>query len=126
MAEAEEGAALRAALGAGPEIFVFNGHMAGDADRIRAAELVPLLNSPEQVARHLEAADRGPRLAEFVSLAAKLAVLEDERPDRELENSDEYRRLRKRANSLAEALEGEAAGLADAVAVRRALEEEEP
>ena len=60
VAEAEEGAALRAALGAGPEIFVFNGHMAGDADTIRAAELVPLLNSPEQVARHLEAAPEAP------------------------------------------------------------------
>ncbi|WP_372891343.1 alanine racemase [Rhodosalinus sp.] len=60
VAQAEEGAALRAALGAGPEIFVFNGHMAGDAAPIREAGLVPLLNSPEQVARHLEAAPEAP------------------------------------------------------------------
>ncbi|MFP4240096.1 MAG: alanine racemase [Rhodosalinus sp.] len=60
VALAEEGAALRAALGAGPEIFVFGGHMAGDAGLIRDAALVPLLNSPEQMARHLEAAPGAP------------------------------------------------------------------
>lgn len=52
VAIAEEGAALRAALGDGPEIAVFGGHMAGDAALIRDAGLIPMLNSPEQVARH--------------------------------------------------------------------------
>lgn len=48
----EEGAALRAALGPGPDIFVFAGHMAGDAPLLREAALIPLLNTPEQWARH--------------------------------------------------------------------------
>jgi alanine racemase len=52
VALAEEGAALRQALGAGPEIFVFSGHMAGDAGAISDNGLTPLLNSAEQVARH--------------------------------------------------------------------------
>lgn len=52
VALAEEGAALRAVLGFGPFIGVFSGHMAGDAALIRGAALVPMLNSPEQAARH--------------------------------------------------------------------------
>ena len=52
VAIAEEGAALRAALGEGPEIAVFAGHMAGDAALIRDHALIPLLNSPAQIARH--------------------------------------------------------------------------
>ncbi len=55
VAVAEEGAALRAALGPGPEIFVFSGHMPGDTDRIAIAGLVPLLNTTEQLTRHFEA-----------------------------------------------------------------------
>jgi alanine racemase len=55
VALAEEGAALRKVLGAGPFIGVFSGHMAGDAALLREAALVPMLNSPEQVARHLAA-----------------------------------------------------------------------
>jgi len=55
VAEAGEGAALREALGPGPTIFVFSGHMEGDASEIGGAALVPLLNSPEQVARHFSA-----------------------------------------------------------------------
>ncbi|EKE45071.1 alanine racemase [Oceaniovalibus guishaninsula JLT2003] len=52
VAVAEEGAALRKALGPGPDIYVFAGHMNGDAAAIRDADLIPLLNSPEQVERH--------------------------------------------------------------------------
>ena len=52
VAEAHEGAAIRHALGAGPEIFVFAGHMAGDAGVIGDAGLIPMLNSPDQWARH--------------------------------------------------------------------------
>ncbi|WGW03075.1 alanine racemase [Tropicibacter oceani] len=54
VAQAEEGAALRRTLGAGPEIFVFSGHMAGDADLIRGANLVPMINSIDQMLRHVE------------------------------------------------------------------------
>lgn len=52
VAVAEEGVTLRKALGPGPEICVFSGHMAGDAALLSAADLVPMLNSPEQAARH--------------------------------------------------------------------------
>lgn len=55
VAEAAEGARLRATLGPGPEILVFTGHMAGDAEALAAARLVPMLNSPEQARRHLDA-----------------------------------------------------------------------
>ncbi len=54
VAVAEEGAAIRQALGPGPEIGVFSGHMAGDADTIRDLSLTPMLNSVEQLTRHLE------------------------------------------------------------------------
>ena len=53
VALAEEGAALRAALGPGPRIFVFAGLMQGDARLCRQNDLVPLLNSPEQARRYL-------------------------------------------------------------------------
>lgn len=52
VAVAEEGAALRQILGHGPEIYVFGGHMAGDTPLIQDAQLTPLLNSADQIARH--------------------------------------------------------------------------
>lgn len=55
VAAAEEGAMLRAALGPEPRIFVFSGHMAGDAPLLRDHNLVPLLNSAAQISRHFEA-----------------------------------------------------------------------
>lgn len=55
VAAAEEGAAVRQALGPGPQICVFSGHMAGDTDMIGDLDLTPMLNSIDQVSRHLEA-----------------------------------------------------------------------
>lgn len=55
VAVAEEGAAVREALGPGPEIFVLGGHMRGDTDMIGDLGLVPMLNSIEQLTRHFEA-----------------------------------------------------------------------
>lgn len=60
VALAEEGAALRRALGPAPDIFVFSGHMAGDSGPLSESALTPLLNSPEQVARHRAALPRHP------------------------------------------------------------------
>lgn len=60
VALAEEGAALREAIGPEPEIFVLSGHMAGDAATLAAAALIPVLNSPEQVARHRAALPGAP------------------------------------------------------------------
>ena len=54
IALAEEGLAIRKVLGNGPRIFVFSGHMEGDAAMLRELGLIPLLNSAEQMARHLE------------------------------------------------------------------------
>jgi len=55
VAQASEGVALRRALGAGPVISVFSGHMAGDAQAIGGANLTPMINSLDQMLRHVEA-----------------------------------------------------------------------
>lgn len=52
VAVAEEGVILRKALGEGPVINVFSGHMQGDTELLKAAALTPMLNAPEQIARH--------------------------------------------------------------------------
>ena len=52
VALAEEGAALRIALGPGPAIFVLSGLMPNDAGLLRAHDLVPCLNSLEQIGDH--------------------------------------------------------------------------
>lgn len=54
VAVAEEGAILRQVLGEGPRISVFSGHMAGDTDIIRDAQLTPMINSVSQMTRHTE------------------------------------------------------------------------
>lgn len=55
VAAAEEGVAVRKAVGAKPSVSVMSGHMAGDTAVIRDARLTPMLNSPEQVERHFSA-----------------------------------------------------------------------
>ena len=52
VAVAEEGIAVRKALGDGPVINVFSGHMEGDATLLTEFQLTPMLNSPQQIARH--------------------------------------------------------------------------
>ncbi len=54
VAVAEEGAAVRQALGPGPAISVFSGHMEGDTDTLRDLALTPMLNSATQVKRHFD------------------------------------------------------------------------
>ncbi len=60
VAVAEEGAALRQVLGPGPQIAILGGHMAGDTEMIHDLDLTPMLNSLQQVTRHLEALPRHP------------------------------------------------------------------
>ncbi|MCV2891867.1 alanine racemase [Lentibacter sp. XHP0401] len=60
VATSEEGATLRRALGDGPEVFVFSGHMAGDSDMIADLSLTPMLNSIDQLQRHMEALPKAP------------------------------------------------------------------
>lgn len=55
VAVAGEGAAVRQALGPGPQIAVLAGHMPGDTDMIHDLDLTPMLNSIDQITRHLEA-----------------------------------------------------------------------
>ncbi|MDP3196399.1 alanine racemase [Tabrizicola sp.] len=54
VAQSEEGAAVRQALGPGPQIAVLSGHMSGDTEMIHDLDLTPMLNSLEQITRHLE------------------------------------------------------------------------
>ncbi|MCV6585855.1 MAG: alanine racemase [Marinibacterium sp.] len=60
VAAAEEGAKVRDALGPGPEIAVFSGHMEGDSDLIRDHALVPMINSADQLLRQFEALPGAP------------------------------------------------------------------
>ena len=46
---------MRRILGPGPQIHVFSGHMQGDAEMIGAADLIPMINSIDQMIRHAEA-----------------------------------------------------------------------
>lgn len=53
VALASEGVALRKAIGSDSRIFVFSGYMCGDEAAFDEFNLIPLLNSAEQVARFL-------------------------------------------------------------------------
>lgn len=55
VAIAEEGIAVRAAIGPELPIHVYGGHMDGDARMISEARLIPMINSVDQLARHFEA-----------------------------------------------------------------------
>ncbi|SMY07837.1 alanine racemase [Flavimaricola marinus] len=91
VAVAEEGAAVRDAVGPGPEIGIFSGHMRGDTDMIADLGLTPMINSLEQLTRHLEALPGHPfgvqldtgmnRLGmEWEEWAAVAEVVLDQRP----------------------------------------------
>ena len=54
VATAEEGAELRSNLGNALEIYIFSGHMIGDTELIKNCNLIPLINSTEQLFRHSE------------------------------------------------------------------------
>lgn len=55
VAVAEEGATVRQTLGPNVDICVFSGHMPGDTEMIGDLGLIPMLNSVDQLTRHLEA-----------------------------------------------------------------------
>ena len=52
VAQAREGASLRAALGPGVDVLVLEGHMPAETATIAGASLIPTINSPEQWRRH--------------------------------------------------------------------------
>lgn len=59
VAQVEEGAVLREAVGPAPRIFVFAGLMPGDEELMRGFDLIPLLNSAGQLAAAKSLATRG-------------------------------------------------------------------
>ena len=54
VAVAEEGAAVREAVGDRSSIYIFSGHMEGDDHLIAKHNLIPLINSVDQMLRHAE------------------------------------------------------------------------
>ena len=60
VAQAEEGAEVRGAVGPEADIYVFSGHMAHDTDLLKASNLIPMLSAPEQVVRHFKEAPGRP------------------------------------------------------------------
>jgi alanine racemase len=54
VAVAEEAAVLRQALGPGPQINVLSGHMPGDTEMVQDLDLTPMINSIDQLTRHLD------------------------------------------------------------------------
>lgn len=60
VAAAEEGVVVRQAVGPGPMICVFSGHMEGDTQLLLANDLTPLINSPEQFQLHQHALPNHP------------------------------------------------------------------
>jgi alanine racemase len=60
VATAAEGAGIRRALGPEPRVYVLYGHMPGDTDLIRDADLVPMLASVAQAVLHVESLPNHP------------------------------------------------------------------
>lgn len=65
VAYSEEGAALREALGAGPEIYVFNGPFPDDLSAYRQYRLTPVINSLEQARLWASAMNGAPAAVNF-------------------------------------------------------------
>ncbi|PTX55624.1 alanine racemase [Litoreibacter ponti] len=105
-----EACALRAALGPAPVINVFAGHQEGCTQALKDLNAIPMLNSPEQIARHtsalpdhpfglqldtgmnrlgIEAYDWSPEMAEGATLVMSHLACADE-PDHDA-NSDQLR-----------------------------------
>ena len=74
VALAEEGAALRAAVGPRPAIHVFAGLMPGDADPVRRHDLVPCLNSAAQMEAFAAELPRRPCAIQFDSGMNRLGL----------------------------------------------------
>jgi alanine racemase len=60
VASAAEGAELRGLLGPEPRIYVLYGHMPGDTETLRDADLVPMVASLAQAVLHIESLPRHP------------------------------------------------------------------
>jgi alanine racemase len=76
----EEGVALRLALGPEAEINILSGHMEGDGARIRAFDLIPMLNSRAQIERHFAEAPGHPFGIQLETGMNRLGIDEDDWP----------------------------------------------
>lgn len=74
VAVAEEGRAVREALGPDPVINVFSGHMEGDAQMLADLNLIPMLNAPDQIARHKAALPDHPYGLQIDSGMSRLGI----------------------------------------------------
>jgi alanine racemase len=78
VAVAEEGAAVREALGPDAAIHVYSGHMPGDAEALAKHALIPMLNSIEQITGHIEALPGHPFGVQLDSGMNRLGMEPDE------------------------------------------------
>ncbi|MEP2030037.1 MAG: alanine racemase [Paracoccaceae bacterium] len=78
VAAAEEGAVVRQELGPGPTISVFSGHMDGDTELIRDHALTPMVNSIDQMVRHVESLPEAPFGIQFDTGMNRLGMEPDE------------------------------------------------
>ena len=76
--------------------------------------------------RQLDTRQESPRLAEFFSTVSKLDVLRSELPPSELEASDEYAELERRAETLADELDAEYADFDEIVDTFRDVTRDSP
>lgn len=60
VAVAEEGPAVRKVVGNEAKIYIFSGHMEGDTNYIQDHDLIPLINSVEQLLYHVESSRNHP------------------------------------------------------------------
>lgn len=74
----EEGVALRAALGEGPEIIILSGPLPGDVPVMRTAGLTPVLNSAAQITRFADEAPGAPCALQVDSGMNRLGMEADE------------------------------------------------
>jgi alanine racemase len=81
VAHLEEGLALRKALGPGPRIFVLNGALAHEEDDLLAAELIPVLNDPEQIRRWAMLGEGAPAAIHLDTGMNRLGVAPEEWED---------------------------------------------
>jgi alanine racemase len=80
VAHAQEGVSLRAALGAGPRIFVLHGFFPAEADLIARNSLIPVLNAPHQIRAFGPGGPGAPYALHFDTGMARLGLDPSEAP----------------------------------------------
>lgn len=60
VATADEGVAVRKSVGTSADIFILSGHMAGNTETLQSFDLFPVINSLDQMLRHMETLPKHP------------------------------------------------------------------